>query len=221
MPEFQLLRCEVALGGDIGNTVVRGRGNPIAYPELGIIQLIHGDEAVWDIHVIGTCEMSNDQMLDRVKFIYRDEDVKAVYPGTKPRMPLGDPTLPLCTQPVYVAPPTRPDSPDPKLKPLDQYPVREIMDRPKVVLDAAPAGAEEDPTPDEIAAHTQDDDDDPPLDPVAMGLGDLVMPRVEDQPRRVMETPSKRNAPRQASHLPDVASRPPPTTKRDPDRPRG
>ena len=220
MPEFQLLRCEVALGGDIGNTVVRGRSNPIVYPELSIIQLIHGDEAVWDIHVLGTCEMTNDQMLDRIKVIYREEDVKAVYPGTKPRMPLGDPTLPLCTMPVYVAPPTRPDSPDPKLKPLSSYPIREIDNRPKVVLDPATVVAEDDPTPDEIAAHAQDEDD-PGLDPVVMGLGDVVMPKVEDQLRTPENVSSKKNAPIQPGYLPDVASRPPPRTKRDPDRPRG
>lgn len=218
MPEYQLLRCEIALGGDIGNTVVRGRGNPITYPELGIIQLIHGDEAVWDIHVLGTCEMTNDQMLDRLKVIYREEDVKAVYPGAKPKMPPGDPTLPLCTQPVYVAPPTRPDSPDPKLKPLSSYPIREIDNRPKVVVEAV--AIEDDPTPEELAAHTQDEDD-PGLDPVAMGLGELVMPKVEDQLRTPENISSRRNAPLQAGYLPDVASRPPPRTKRDPDRPRG
>lgn len=220
MPEFQLLRCEVALGGDIGNTVVRGRGNPITYPELSIIQFIHGEDAVFDIHVIGTCEMTNDQMLDRLKVIYREDDLKAVYPGNKPRLAPADPTLPFCTQPVYVAPPTRPDSPDPKLKPLDHYVIRDIANRPKVVLDAAPGVPEDDPSPEELAAHTQDEDD-PGLDPVAMGLGDIVMPKVEDQLRTPENVSSRRNPPRQAGYLPDVASRPPPTTKRDPDRPRG
>lgn len=220
MPEFQLLRCSVALGGDIGNTVVRGRGNPITYPELEVIQFIHGDDAVHDVHVIGTCEMSNDDMLDRLKFIYRDEDVKAVFTGAKPRLPPGDPSLPICTEPVYVAAPTLPDSPDPKLKPLDHYVIRDIANRPKVVLDAAPVAREDDPTPEELAAHTQDEDD-PGLDPVAMGLGDIVMPDVNDQLRTPENISSKRNAPIQPGYLPDVASRPPPRTKRDPDRPRG
>jgi len=135
-------------------------------------------------------------------------------------MPLGDPTLPLCTMPVYVAPPTRPDSPDPKLKPLSSYPIREIDNRPKVVLDPATVVAEDDPTPDEIAAHAQDEDD-PGLDPVVMGLGDVVMPKVEDQLRTPEHVSSTKNAPLQPGYLPDVASRPPPRTKRDPDRPRG
>jgi hypothetical protein len=220
MPEFQLLRCEIALAGDLGNTVVRHRGNPITYPELELIQFMHGDEAVFDIHVVGTCEMSNDQMLDRLRVIYREDDVKAVFSGAKPRLPPGDPTLPICTQPVFIAPPTRPDSPDPRLKPLSSYPIREITDRPKVVLDPASMPAEVDPTPDEIAAHAQDEDD-PGLDPVVMGLGDVVMPDVNDQLRTPENVSSRRNPPRQAGYLPDVASRPPPTTKRDPDRPKG
>jgi hypothetical protein len=142
-----------------------------------------------------------------------------VYPGNKPRLAPADPTLPLCTQPIYVAPPTRPDSPDPKLKPLSSYPIREIDNRPKVVV-APVAVIEDDPTPEELAAHTQDEDD-PGLDPVAMGLGSIVMPDVNDQLRTPENISSKRNAPIQPAYLPDVDSRPPPRTKRDPDRPRG
>jgi len=156
MPAFHLLRCAVAIGGDAGNQVCRDRTRPIVFPELPILQFIHGEEAITDVHVVGQWNTTNDEVLERLRVLYDPEVLKEVFPGARPRLPMADATIPLCTQPVYKPRPVLPDNPDPRLRPLDQFtgtgtPVRE----------APPLEVETEPTPDEIAAHAQDDDDDP------------------------------------------------------------
>jgi hypothetical protein len=146
----------VALGGDQGNQVYRHRGRPIVFPELPILQFIHGEEAITEIYVVGVAEMTNDEVLTRLQTIYQPETVQAVYPGNRPRLPLSDGTIPRCTLPIYKPRPTKPDSPDPKLRPLDQF--TQTADMP--VLDAPELPPETEPTADEIAAHVQDDVDD-------------------------------------------------------------
>lgn len=136
MPEYQLLRCEIALGGERDTTVVRDRYRPIMFPELIMLQHIHGDDAVFDIHVVGTCEMGVDEVRTRLLTIYGEEVVKEVFPGARPVYPRADSTIPLCTKPILVPRPTRPESPDPVLRPLDSFTTgdnvpREYYDPPK------------------------------------------------------------------------------------------
>jgi len=221
MPEYQLLRCEVGLGGDMGNAVVRSRFNPLTFPELLIVQYIHGEDAVYDIHVVGTCEMTNDEMLARLKFLYREEYITTVFPGNRPRLPTGDQSLPICTLPIIIPPPTRPDSPDPKLKPLV---LKDLVARQVVIAEPDPAMNDGEPTADEIAAHAQDEDD-PGLDLVALGLtggSNVAMPAVADLPRARVNMGGV-HAPattRQPDHLPDVERRQRRPSQPD-ERPRG
>jgi|SRR5580765_7580171 len=210
MSAFHLLRCMVALAGDQGNQVYRHRGRPIVFPELPILQFMHGEEAITDIHVVGTWETTNDEVLQRLITVYAPETVQAVFPGARPRLPLSDPSIPRCTLPVYKAKPTRPENPDPRLRPLDQFTITPDMP----LMDAPDLPAETEPTPDEIAAHAQDDADDLGLadpadrdDPAPAELPDRVRP--EDLPHIVRDThgrgSSRRAAPgRSLNFLPDV-----------------
>ena len=196
MPAFHLLRCMVALGGDQGNTVYRHRGRPIVFPELPILQFIHGEEAITDVHVVGTAEMTNDEVLQRLQTLYQPETVQAVYPGNRPRLPVSDSTIPRCTLPIYKPRPTRPDSPDPKLRPLDQF--TQTADMP--VLDAPELPPESEPTPEEIAAHIQDEED-----AIELGLDGPRRIRPEDLAHIVRDT-SGRGVSRAGplDQLPDV-----------------
>lgn len=169
MAEYQLLRCAVALAGDKDQIVVRGRHDPILFPELIILQFMHGEDAITDVHVIGTCEMALDEAWTRLLTLYGEDAVKAVFPGARPIVPRSDSTVPLCNQPIYVPEPTRPASPDPKLRPLDKIaiPVRSATVRP-----APRQPVETEPTADEIAAHAQEDDvDEAAVDALADDLG--------------------------------------------------
>lgn len=214
MPAYQLVRCTIALGGDQGNTVVRGRHNPLTYPELQMAQLLHGEDAVTGIHVVGTAQMTNDQMADRLKVLYREEYVKEMFPGARPRYPLGDPNLPKCTQPVYRARKVVPDNPDPKLRPLvmdlDQVDELDAPDTEPEPVPAEPYGGS-DLTADQIGGHQDEDaDDEPPLDDVILGLAPGVS--MNDQVTMPHVKARNAHAPRDRDHLPDVAV---PTYTRD------
>ncbi len=201
MPAFQLLRCMIALGGDDGNKVYRDRSRPIVFPELPILQFMHGEEAITDIHVVGTWDTTNDEVLQRLQTLYAPETIQSVFPGARPRLPLSDPSLPRCTQQVFKPRPVTPDSPDPKLRPLDTF----------TMPDDAPEGQviapEPEPSIDEIAAHAQDEDEDEDQDPAALGLLGPVAPA--DLPHVVRDTHGRGSsrragAARAATSLPDV-----------------
>jgi hypothetical protein len=205
MPAFHLLRCMVALGGDHGNTVYRHRHCPIVFPELPVLQFLHGDDAITDVAVVGTWETTNEAVLHHISQIYDERVIKDVFPGVRPRLPASDPSIPFCTRPVYKPKPTLPDSPDPILTPLGQFTGTSHMP----VLEAPDLPPENEPTPDEIAAHAQDDEDED------LGLGPVPvvvpppMPRPQDQPRVVRDTSGRGSsrtaaASRAAANLPDV-----------------
>ena len=207
MAEYQLLRCMVALGGDDGTTVYRDRSRPILFPELIILQFMHGEEAVTDMHVVGTCEMSADEAMTRLLTIYGEDVVRQIFPGARPNLPRADGSIPFCTLPLYVPGPTRPDSPDPKLRPLDGYTMTPHMPRRAA---SAPA-PEPEPTPEEIAAHRQDDDDvadAEAIDTLADELG-LGVPSKPDASVLTQGRPAyvgNKGGARQGGQRPDVAS---------------
>lgn len=216
MAQYQLLRCLVALGGDDNTTVYRDRHRPILFPELVVLQYLHGEDAITDVHVVGTCEMAIEEAHLRLVTIYGEEVVKTVFPGARPQLPRADSTVPICTLPIYVPKPTLPDSPDPKLRPLDQF----TMNAPRRAAPEQPA--EDEPTDDEIAAHAQDDFD--TADPTEVdALADELGLGVASKPNAAVLTQGRSNyagshsAPR-AAVLPDVA-RSNDRTRRRPDRP--
>jgi hypothetical protein len=200
MPAFHLLRCLVALGGGSqpDTVVYRDRTRPIVFPELPILQYMHGEEAITEIHVVGQWDATNEEVLQRLQLTYEPDVIKEVFPGARPRLPLSDPSIPKCTLPVYKPRSPRPANPDPTLRPLDQF---TVSDRP--VLEAPPLAEEDDPTPDEIAAHAQDDEE-----IEDMGL-DNPMPEPGDLPHVVRDTMGRGSsrragAARAPSTLPDV-----------------
>jgi hypothetical protein len=200
MPAFHLLRCLIALGGGSqpDTVVYRDRTRPIVFPELPILQFMHGEEAVTEIHVVGQWDTTNEEVLQRLQTLYEPDVIKEVFPGARPRLPLSDPSIPKCTLPVYKPRSPRPANPDPTLRPLDQF---TVSDRP--VVEAPPLAEEDDPTPDEIAAHAQDDEE-----IEDMGL-DNPMPEPGDLPHVVRDTMGRGSsrraiAARAPSTLPDV-----------------
>jgi hypothetical protein len=219
MPEFQLLRCMVALAGDTDQQVYLHRGRPILFPELILLQNLHGEEAVTEVYVVGTCEMSNDEATARLNEIYGKKAVNDAFPGARARLPTQDASVPYCTLPIYVPKPARPDPPEPKLRPLDQYTMTDRMPR----VAAQPLPAESEPTAEEIAAHRQDDEgEDEDIDALMAQPAQPSRPTVDNLVQgRVAYRGQAAQARRRPDHLPDVAHKPRPMERVDHDRPKG
>lgn len=90
MAKFQMLECLVALAGDEGNIVHRSTDNPVTYPEMLLLQYIHGDDAVSDVFALGEEERDNQNELERLRTTYKAAAVKDVFPGANPRLPTND-----------------------------------------------------------------------------------------------------------------------------------
>lgn len=92
---MDVVNCEVALGGDRGNTVLK-RGLTVA--ELAIMMAMHGEDAVFNIEPAGKITRRNRDERDRLKATYAaqrvrgDEDwegkpvVELLYPGAAARV---------------------------------------------------------------------------------------------------------------------------------------
>ena len=71
----------IMLGGDQGSVVYRGPDNPVSWPEIGVLQTIHGQDCVYNIEVIEEVTRHRAAEKLRLQRIYGDGIVEAIYPG--------------------------------------------------------------------------------------------------------------------------------------------
>ena len=90
MSQFQLIECMVALAGDPLNIVHRASDTPVSYPEMLLLQYLHGDDSVTDAHELGHEERDNADELARLRVTYGAKAVTDVFPGARPRLPAQD-----------------------------------------------------------------------------------------------------------------------------------
>lgn len=91
MSVYQLLQCEIALGGDILNVVARHALIPITYPELLVLRYLHGQNAVNEIFDAGAVERDDAYEMQRLTETYGYETVREkLFPGAGNRLPNGD-----------------------------------------------------------------------------------------------------------------------------------
>jgi len=88
----------IMLGGDQGSVVFRGPDNPVSWPEVGVLQTLHGEECVFNINVIDDIVRHRAAEKVRLQAIYGTEVVEKIYPGRSPsiemQIPGEDPKRP-------------------------------------------------------------------------------------------------------------------------------
>ncbi len=91
MATVHILTAQIALAGDITNVAHRTPSDPVTYPELMVLEEIHGEGSIRECAVIGeketTAAAEKSRLLQRYGAI-----VEHVYPGRSPQMELTDPT---------------------------------------------------------------------------------------------------------------------------------
>jgi hypothetical protein len=76
--------AKIALGGDQMNIMYRGPESPVSWPEVRVLQHLHGDDCVFDCDFVRS-EHSNVQMEKmRLLGLYGAEVVNLIYPGARP-----------------------------------------------------------------------------------------------------------------------------------------
>jgi hypothetical protein len=91
MPSFQLLSCDVAIGGDLLNIVARSEFEPVTFPELLLLQRLHGEVAITEIRQCGeTEERAQAIERQRLREIYSPKIVDEMFPGYNVQMPVRD-----------------------------------------------------------------------------------------------------------------------------------
>jgi hypothetical protein len=74
----------IMLGGDHGSVVYRGPDNPVSWPEVGVLQTMHGEESVYNIEVIDEVVRHRAAEKLRLQRLYGEGFVESVYPGRSP-----------------------------------------------------------------------------------------------------------------------------------------
>ena len=111
MPKYQLLSCRIALSGDLGNVVVRGASRPITYPELIVLNVLHGESSISSILECGETEDTHrDVEFRRLADTYGDEIMKMLFPGHAINLPERNDRYPRDKSLAPLPPPVSPDT---------------------------------------------------------------------------------------------------------------
>lgn len=82
---MHLCTAYIALGGDTDNVVFRGPYDPVSWPEIGLLQFLHGEENVYNAEVVSDVPTRPQAEKERLRVIYGDV-VEQVYPGRAPML---------------------------------------------------------------------------------------------------------------------------------------
>jgi len=83
---MHLCTCEIAVAGDLRNTVIRGGHDPVTFPEVSILKFLHGEAAVTNVEVCGEVDRDPGEEKARLISKYPGQAVETLFPGTKPPM---------------------------------------------------------------------------------------------------------------------------------------
>lgn len=81
---MHLCTAKIMLGGDALNVMHRGEHDPVSWPEIGVLQHLHGEESVFEIKVCGEMDTSRTAEKERLTNIYGRDILEIVYPGRAP-----------------------------------------------------------------------------------------------------------------------------------------
>jgi hypothetical protein len=83
--------CKIALGGDSNNIIYRGSDRPVSWPEIRVLQHLHGEDNVFDCEYVRTEHALAQGEKMRLLGLYGAEAVNICYPGSRPMMEMDFP----------------------------------------------------------------------------------------------------------------------------------
>jgi hypothetical protein len=101
---MDFVACKIALGGDSNNVIYRGPDVPVSWPEIRVLQSLHGEDNVFDCEFVRTEPGTSQAEKMRLLGLYGSEAVNGCYPGARPMM---DMEFPGEKEPIAVKRPER------------------------------------------------------------------------------------------------------------------
>jgi hypothetical protein len=94
----------IAIGGDSRNTAVRDEYSPVSWPEIEVLRLLHGDDAVTDVRPFVAVEQPPRVERQRLADIYGEEPLQRLWGGLRPPSELSAPRATLAANTVWQNP---------------------------------------------------------------------------------------------------------------------
>ena len=88
---MDMVSCTVNLGGDVRSVVHRKARNPVSWPEIDVLKVVHGEHSVKVVAKVGRTQTTAMQEKERLLTIYDPAAVEAVFPGRRPMMEMSVP----------------------------------------------------------------------------------------------------------------------------------
>jgi hypothetical protein len=88
---MDFVTAKIALGGDTMNVMYRGPDNPVSWPEVRVLQHLHGDENVFDCEFVRSEHVLTQAEKMRLLGVYGAEVVNLCFPGARPMMDMDFP----------------------------------------------------------------------------------------------------------------------------------
>lgn len=101
---MDFVACKVALGGDSNNVIYRGPDVPVSWPEIRVLQHLHGEDNVFDCEYVSSESTTSQAEKMRLLGLYGAEAVNICFPGARPMM---DMEFPGDREPIAVKRPER------------------------------------------------------------------------------------------------------------------
>jgi hypothetical protein len=83
---MDFVACKIALGGDSNNVIYRGPDVPVSWPEIRVLQHLHGEDNVFDCEYVGEEPATTQAEKMRLLGLYGSEAVNICFPGSRPMM---------------------------------------------------------------------------------------------------------------------------------------
>jgi hypothetical protein len=83
--------AKIALAGDQQHIMFRGPDRPVSWPEVRVLQYLHGEDSVFDCDFVRSEPSSAQTEKMRLLGVYGAEVVNNIYPGARPMIEMDFP----------------------------------------------------------------------------------------------------------------------------------
>lgn len=96
--------ANVAIGGDTRNIMIRSEFSPVSWPEIDILRLVHGNDAVTEVQPFVSVKQAARDERERLSYIYNDGPCSECWGGRNAPRELEAPDVQLPSDVIWQNP---------------------------------------------------------------------------------------------------------------------